>query len=204
VTALRLIGVLIGAVVWGPWAGSIGRRRGHSFWFGYPFGLVIGPIGVAIVRFLPRGSRPLEQPETPAPIYDTAGWDQLVAAAATLPVDQQEWVRSDLAGRQERGQLMAAVIGRRVRQPDDPGEPAALLIYPHVIVAASGQSASYLRPGGSQVVDAVVEEAGLEEVTSNTVHIIELGPPRQQSAALAALRSLSWVKLRELHPNAGM
>jgi hypothetical protein len=202
--ALRLIELVLGAAVWGPWAGSVGRRRGHSFWFGYPFGLVLGLIGVAIVRFLPHGSRSVEQPGPPAPTYDTVGWDQLVAAAATLPMEQQEWMRSDLAARQERGQLIAAVIGKRVRQPDDAGQPAALLIYPDVIVAASGQSASYLRPGGSQIFDAVVGEGGLEEVTAQTVHLVELGPPSQRSVALEALRSLSWVKLRELHPNAGI
>jgi hypothetical protein len=202
--AVRLINVLLGIAVWGPWAGRIGKRRGHSFWFGYPFGLVIGLIGVAIVRFLPHGSRQVEPPGPPAPTYDTAGWDQVVAAASALPMNQQQWVRSDLAARQERGQLMAAVIGRRVRYPDDPGEPAGLLIYPNVVVAASGQSASYLRPGVIQVVDAVVEQAGLEEVTALTVHIVELGPPSQRSSALEVLRSLPWVTLRELSSNSGI
>jgi hypothetical protein len=201
---VRLVGVVFGVLIWGPWTAHVAGRRGHSFWFGYPFGLVLGPIGVLIVRFLPHGSRQSEQSDPPAPAYDAAGWDRLAATAGTLPVDRQEWMRTELAKRQERGQLMAAVIGRRARDADDREEPAALLIYPHVIVAASGQAASYLRPGGRHVVDASVGQAGLEEVTALQVHIAELGPPGQQSAAIEALRSLPWIEVREMHPYAGM
>jgi hypothetical protein len=198
----QLAGVVIGAIIWGPWAAHVAGKRGHSFWFGYLFGLVLGPIGVVIVRFWPHGSRQSEQSDPPAPPYDTAGWDRLAATARNLPVDQQEWMRTELAKQQQRGQLMAAVIGRRAR--DQGGDPAALLIYPHVIVAASGQAASYLRPGGRHVVDAAVGQAGLEEVTALQVHIVELGPPDQQSAAIEALRSLSWIQVREMDPYAGM
>ena len=143
----------------------------------------------------------------PPPAYETAGWDQLVAMAGTLPMEWQEWMRTDLAARQQPGRLMAAVIGRRVRYADDLGEPAALLIYAHVIVVTSGPGAGssvYLRSGSGQVVEAVVGELGLEEVTVHEVHMVELGPPGQQSVAIDALRSLPWVEVRELDPPGGM
>ena len=145
-----------------------------------------------------RGSDSSEQFSLPSEQHESSAWDQLVTAAGTLPTERREWMRRNLAALQEADPLMATVIGRRVRYPDDPGEPAALLIYPNVLVAASGLSAGYLRPGRSKVVDAVVGQPGLEEVTAIGVHIVELGPPRQQRAALDALRSLAWVDVREL------
>ncbi len=160
----------------------------------------LGPIGVtiAIVWVMQPGSGSPEQPPWPIEQYDISGWDQLVAAAGTLPTERREWMRRNLAALQEPGQLMAAVIGRRVRFPEDPGEPAALFIYPNVLVAASGSSAGYLRPGRGKVVDAVVGQPGLEQVTAVGVCIVELGPPGQQRAAIEALRFLSWVDVREL------
>ena len=92
----------------------------------YPFGRYHGRVNVAMamVWVMQRGSGSSEQFPSSLPEYDPAGWDQLVATAGTLPAERREWMRSDLAALQEPGGLMAAVIGRRVRYPDDPGEPA--------------------------------------------------------------------------------
>jgi hypothetical protein len=167
-------------------------------------GLFLGLIGLVIVAVIPASAS--RQPVIPPPAYDTAGWDQVLVDAGQLSLERQAWIRTDLARRQQTGQLMAAVVGTRERPLHD-GEPAALLIYPNVIVATSGYGTgvnSYLRPGGSHLFDAVVGDQGLLECTTSTdFHIVDLGPAHQTSVAIGALRSLPWIQLRELHLDPG-
>jgi hypothetical protein len=41
------------------------------------------------------------------PVYDTAGWEQLLADTDELPLETQKWISHDLASRQPPGKLLA-------------------------------------------------------------------------------------------------
>jgi hypothetical protein len=134
------------------------------------------------------------------PVYDKAGWAQLLADTDELPLETRKWIRNDLASRQPPGRLLAGLIGTLAGNSDQSDEPAALLIYPEVILATSGYGigqSSYLRRGSNHVIDTVTKEGLVVEVTSLNFHIVELAPPAQTSAALQALQSLPWIKVRE-------
>jgi hypothetical protein len=133
-------------------------------------------------------------------VYDKDGWEQLLASTEELPLETQEWIRDDLASRQQPGRLLAGLIGTLAGNLDRPNEPAALLIYPEAILATSGHrsgQSTYLRPGNNHVIDTVTKEGRVVEVTGLGFRIVELAPPAQTSAALQALQSLPWIKVRE-------
>jgi hypothetical protein len=137
----------------------------------------------------------------PRPVYDTVGWEQLLAAVTDeLSPETQIWVRNELASRQRPGKLLAAVVGSRARHPDLSLEPAAILVYPEVILATSGYGTGesrFLRPGDKHVFDTVVKDEQLVEVTTLNLHIVDLKPVAGTAAALQALRSLPWIQVRE-------
>jgi hypothetical protein len=200
--ALFLVELILGAIVWGPLAGRSNRGKGRPFWIGYVVGFFLGLIGWVIMAVIPPSSRVAQHHAIPGPGYDTAGWDRVLFDAGELPLEKQVWIRNDLASRQQPGQLMAAVVGTQQQQPDV-SEPAALLIYPNVIVVTRGSGVGesmFLRPGGNHILDAVVGDGGPLELTSTNFHIVDLAPRRQTLAAIQALRSLPWIPLRELHP----
>jgi hypothetical protein len=134
-------------------------------------------------------------------VYDKAGWEQLLADTDEFPPETQKWMRDDLASRQPPGRLLAGLIGTLAGNSHGPDEPAALLIYPEVILATSGHGSgqsAYLRPGGKPlIIDTVTKEGRVVEVTALSLRIVELAPPAQTSVALQALQSLPWIKVRE-------
>jgi hypothetical protein len=134
------------------------------------------------------------------PVYDKAGWQQLLADTDELPLETQNWIRDDLASRQQPGRLLAGLIGTLAGNSDRPDEPAALLIYPNVILGTSGYGSgqsSFLRSASNHVIDTVIKEGCVVEVTGLGFRIVELAPPAQTSAGLQALQSLAWIKVRE-------
>jgi hypothetical protein len=125
------------------------------------------------------------------PVYDKAGWEQLLSDTDELPLETQKWIRDDLASRQPPGRLLAGLIGTRAGNSDRPNEPAALLIYPDAILATSGHGSgqsTYLRPGSGHVIDTVTKEGRVVEVTALSLRIVETcaaRPNKRRPAGIA-------------------
>jgi hypothetical protein len=166
------------------------------------------PLGDSIVERLHEKDRwipILERDESQQigvarPVYDKSGWELLLADTDELPLETQKWIRGDLTSRQLPGRLLAGLIGTLAGNSDRPDEPAALLIYPQVILATSGHGSgqsSFLRSASNHVIDTVTKEGRVVEVTGLGFRIVELAPPAQTSAAMQALQSLPWIRVRE-------
>src|SRR5262249_45232636 len=92
------------------------------------------------------------------------------------------------------------VVGNRPSQPQRDSEPAALLVYPEVILATSGYGqgqTNFLRPGNNHALEIVIRDEHLVEVTTLNMNIVALKPVTQPTVAPQALRSLPWIRLRE-------
>jgi hypothetical protein len=175
-------------LMWNPWIPVLDRHQGE------------GPSIPFLDRDLGQGQG------IRRPIYDNVGWDALLAATEELLPETQRWMRNDLTARQQPGQLLGAVVGNRPSEPHRDSELSALLVYPEVIVVTSGHETGetmHLRPRGSEVIDTVVRDEHLVEVTVLNMHIVDLEPLAQTTVALQALRSLPWIKIRETRADEG-